>query len=184
MQAPRTYHTRPMPEDWSKLRDIDPLADAGASLDYAIPLAEFPRLQGQLMPDPGEATGRVRFSREGGAAVAALGVHANPTLVCQRCLAPLRLPVDAEVKVALVGDAEEAERVSADLETVLAPGHRISLRDLVEEELLLSIPLVPLHEGGQCEAAKSAHEPASSAAASPPVQKPFERLGELLKRER
>jgi uncharacterized metal-binding protein YceD (DUF177 family) len=56
------------------------------------------------------------------------------------------------------------------------------MRDLLEEELLLCLPIVPLHlEARVC-------RPAAVAGAEPSVdrsgvQRPFERLGELLKRD-
>ena len=48
-------------------------------------------------------------------------------------------------RVALIAAESEADRVPQEFETVLAPENRIRVRDLVEEELLLSLPLVPLH---------------------------------------
>ena len=62
-------------------------------------------------------------------------------------------------------------------ETVLAPEGKVRLIDLIEEELLLALPLVPLHEHERAD--EGDHESAAG-----PVQRPFERLGELLKRQR
>ncbi len=69
-----------------------------------------------------------------------------------------------------------------DLEPVLAEDDRLRLRDLVEEELLLSLPIVPLHaDPKDCEAGVKRVLDEESAA-TPTTQRPFERLGELLKR--
>jgi uncharacterized metal-binding protein YceD (DUF177 family) len=56
--------------------------------------------------------------------------------------------------------------------------------DLVEEELLLTLPLVPLHaDTADCNIEDDAPEPIPEEAELPQeTQKPFERLGELLKR--
>jgi uncharacterized protein len=168
-----TYDTRPMSEGWSKLLDVGPLADAGAQVDFSIPLREFPRLLPLLAGPEGEARGRVEFSREGRVAVAEVTVAADLTLLCQRCLAPLKWPVQSRGRAALVATVAEDERVPETLETVLAPEHRISTRDLVEEELLLALPLVPRHEDDKC---------AGDRAAADETHKPFAQLSELFKR--
>jgi uncharacterized protein len=94
----------------------------------------------------------------------------------------MSVPVDQRgERVAMVAGAAEADRVPAGRETILAPEHRISLRDLVEEELLLSIPIVPLHEPEECQA-ETAEETSAAEGPVEEVQRPFEQLGELLKR--
>jgi len=87
--------------------------------------------------------------------------------------------------VALIAAESEADRVPQEFETVLAPDNRIRVRDLVEEELLLTLPLVPLHESAdECQAVQDEvpTPAAEEAAPAPETQRPFERLGELLKR--
>jgi uncharacterized protein len=171
-----TYDTRPMAEGWSKLLDIGPLAEGRAEVDFSIPLQEFPRVLPLLAAPDGIARGQVHFARESGIAVAEVTVDADVTLQCQRCLAPLNWPVHSSGRAALVADAAEAERVPQPLETVLAPEHRISIRDLVEEELLLALPLVPRHENDEC-IGGSAGTPEDK------THRPFGQLSELLKRQ-
>lgn len=176
-----------MPEDWSKLRDIDPLADAGARIDFAIPLAEFPRLQAQLANSAGLARGHVRFARRGAAATATVEVSARPELRCQRCLQGLPWTLTAADTVAVVSDDAEAERSPAELDTILAAGHRLSLRDIVEEELLLSLPIVARHPQGECAPGPLQPAPERVREQQPQAlerQRPFERLGELLRRDK
>ena len=173
-----------MPEDWSKLRDIDPLADAGVRIEFSIPLSEFPRLRAQLAHTDGLASGSVRFGRRDGAAIAHVHLSAIPGLRCQRCLEPMRLSVSGDDTVALVADDAEAGRAPAGLDTVLAPGHRLSVRDLAEEELLLSLPLVALHAEGQCAPQPAAEAAPETGAGGAETQRPFERLGELLRRDK
>ena len=170
-----TYDTRPMSEGWSKLLDVGPLADGRAEVEFSIPLNEFPRVLPMLAAPDGMASGRVQFSREGRIAVAEVTVAARVSLQCQRCLAPLVWPVDSTGRAALVADAAQAERVPDTLETVLAPEYRISIRDLVEEELLLALPLVPRHENDECAG--------GSAGPAQETHRPFGQLSELLKRQ-
>jgi uncharacterized protein len=180
-----TYYTRPMSEGWSKLLDVDPLADGQADIDFAIPLAAFPRLSELLAVTAGEVRGRVRFAREIGIPVADVEVSGELPFTCQRCFGPMSVQVDSRERVAMVASEAEADRVPQGRETILAPDHRISIRDLVEEELLLTLPIVPLHaeDAEQCQTEGLRVAPEEATPASD-TQRPFERLGELLKRDK
>ena len=109
--------------------------------------------------------------------------------------------IAAAARVAVVADLAAADALDADLEAFIAPDGKVALRDLAEEQLLLSLPLVARHEDeSQCEAVQ--HAARTSAAAEqdsgrerargaisaeevePVTQKPFAELGELLKRKR
>ncbi len=174
-----------MSEGWSKLLDIGLLADERADVDFSIPLKEFPRVLPLLAAPDGTAHGRVDFTREGRVVVAEVTVAADLTLLCQRCLAPLNWSVDSKGRAALVASAAEAERLPEQLETVLAPEYRISIRDLVEEELLLALPLVPRHQNDECAGAGAGTSPEQDSAAEPAgeTHRPFEQLSELFKRQ-
>lgn len=166
-----------MSEPWSRPLDVDWLADGGAEVEFTIALSELPALPAGVA---GSVGGRVRFKRQQGLAVAQLSMHGAATLECQRCMQPLSVPVDTRAEVALVGSEADVARVPAELEPVLAPGGRLSIGELVTEELLLTLPIVPLHPGNEA----CAPAPAEPAAAerTQETHKPFARLGELLKR--
>jgi uncharacterized protein len=173
-----------MSEPWSQLSDVDRLADRQADVAFEIPLDQLPRVRAQLAGSGGKVRGVAHFRREGGFRVARLETEGVATLVCQRCLEPMQWPVGGTARVALVAAESEADRVPQEFETVLAPENRIRVCDLVEEELLLTLPLVPLHaDASECVSQESEHKPGAGAQApGPDRQKPFERLGELLKR--
>jgi uncharacterized metal-binding protein YceD (DUF177 family) len=171
-----------MSAGWSKRLDIDPLADGQARIEFDIPLGEFARLN--LAPDAPQdlASGHVQFSRHQGYVLADLEVRASVPLVCQRCLGIMRAGIDSRSRVALIGAESEADSVPSGLETVLAPERRVSVRELAEEELMLSMPTVALHaDPRDCAGARPEIVAVDE---RPNVHKPFERLGELLKRDR
>lgn len=89
---------------------------------------------------------RVALSRERGQPVAEVRVSARIPLRCQRCMQPVWIPVEADSKVWLVTDPARADDLDPGIEPTLAPEGRVVLRDLVEEEILLAVPLVPRHE--------------------------------------
>ena len=91
-------------------------------------------------------------------------------------LAPMVWPVASRARIAIVADADAAERVAPEFETVLAPGGRITVGELVEEELLLALPIVPMHaDRADCGVSAAGERAAEE------TQKPFAGLAALLK---
>jgi uncharacterized protein len=167
---------------WSNPLEVDRLADEAAEVDFAVPLAALPGLRTARAAIGGSMSGRVHFGRHGGAPVAELNMSGIATLECQRCMEPMQLHVNAVAKVALIGAESQAERAPADFEPVLAPGGRISVGELITEELLLSLPIVPLHSGSEACPALPASAARDANAAAGETHRPFERLAELMKR--
>jgi len=167
-----------MAPPWSRPLEVDRLADGGADVDFAVPLAELAALRPVRAGVGGSVEGRAHFTREQGLAVAQIAMKGVATLECQRCMQPMQIALDSHVRVALVGSEADIERVPEDLEPVLAPGGRTSIGELIAEELLLSLPIVALHE----EEKSCAAVPADTAPGAPETQRPFARLDELLKR--
>src|SRR5690349_6253778 len=136
---------------WSRRAPVDTLVGTETEIDFTIPLAELPRVSHELTSRDGDARGHVRFSRQLGHAVADLDVRAQPEVVCQRCMQPMRWPIDVKSRVALVSDYDAADRVPEGTEVFLVEGDSVSVRDLVDEEVMLALPHVPRHdEGSEC----------------------------------
>ena len=170
---------------WSRRALVDTLVGTETALDFSIPLAELPRVSRELTSTEGEARGHVRFSRQLGQAVADLEVGAQPEVVCQRCIQPMRWPVKVKSRVALVSDYDAADRVPEEMEVFLVEGDSVSVRDLVDEEVMLALPNVPRHgEDSECarQEVQLPGEP-DEPDVEPDTQKPFAQLGELLKRK-
>ena len=172
---------------WSRRAPVDTLVGTETAIDFTIPIAELPRVSHDTTSQEGEAKGHVRFSRQQGQAVADLEVSAQPEVVCQRCMQPMRWPVKVKSRVALVSDYDAADRVPDGMEVFLVEGDSVSVRDLVDEEVMLALPNVPRHgEDSECARQKvqlpgQPDEPDDEADLQ--VQKPFAQLGELLKRK-
>lgn len=137
---------------------IDPWHAAWRRQGLAGEAAEqdLPRLGGALRSLGGSAQWPAHFDlwferdAEGRALVAgrvALGVH----LVCQRCLEEVRIGLETPVAVALLQSEAQAEGLPERWEPVLVGEDGVRPLDLVEDELLLILPLVPLHAAGDCE---------------------------------
>ena len=76
-----------------------------------------------------------------------LQVQAPVWLTCQRCLQPMATTVALDRRLRFVHGESQAEALDADSEDdVLALSRSLDLRELVEDELLLALPLVPRHD--------------------------------------
>jgi uncharacterized protein len=136
-----------------------------------IPVAELPGLPGDLVCGSGQLHAHVQFGREQGFMVAQVALRGQLELICQRCMEPMPLPVDSSSPVLLVESEADAEAAPVEWETYLAAEGRLSLAALAAEELLLALPVVPLHADGDCKAAvrQAPEEPVPSPRAAEPT---------------
>ena len=128
------------------------------------------RLNHDSPPQRGDAWVDLRFEHREGEAPSIRGeVSACLSFVCQRCLEPVDISVESTVDLAL--RHKDAPPTQDDDQDWLQLGEgSVLLRELVEDELILALPIIPLHEQGQCEF----YEPPSSP--SKPHQSPFSLL--------
>jgi len=172
-----TYDTRPMPDDGLKLCNVAVLAEEARTVTLAVPVNRLERIVSHLTRRDGLVTGAIALVMEQGRIVADVDLAATLEVRCQRCLEPMQLPIESHSRVALVASEADGEAVPPELETALAPGGKLRLADLVEEELLLALPAAPRHPG-QCprDTGESREERFEE-----PTQRPFADLGALLK---
>ncbi|MFZ1575008.1 MAG: YceD family protein [Chromatiaceae bacterium] len=132
---------------------IDPwrAVDAGAEFDGAWPLSGLSRLRESLRETEGEVGYRLAFARDlEGRATLRGEIEARLVLTCQRCLGALEWDVAAPLGLALVSGLDEARLLSEDLDPLLVSEEPIRLLDLIEDELLLALPQIAMHEPGDC----------------------------------
>ncbi len=80
-----------------------------------------------------------------------LKAMANVTRTCQRCLEPVLLPLTVDTRLRFVRGEDKAARLDAETEEdVLALEPTLDLHALIEDELVLALPVIPMHE--QCRA--------------------------------
>ena len=76
-----------------------------------------------------------------------LTVSASVPLVCQRCMGPVEVPLSVDRQFRFVADEKTAETEDDESdEDVLVLSKAFNLQELVEDELLMDLPLVPRHE--------------------------------------
>lgn len=141
---------------------LDPWRAVHLGLAYAgeAPLAEFPRLAAAVIDAPGPCRYRLRFGLDDrGQAVAEGQADMAVRLTCQRCLGEVVCDLDAPIALALVRTAgadalglDQGPEAAGPLEAVPLDEGPMRPLDLVEDELLLALPLVPMHPPGECPA--------------------------------
>lgn len=123
----------------------------GQQLSGATPVSAF----GRLVEEANDGSGEIRWSFAGsrhpkGSPQLVMRVEGAVNLICQRCLSPFAHPVSSEAVLVLARDEAQADEVEESLDDdsidVIVGSSTQDLLQLVEDEVLLSIPLSPRHE--------------------------------------
>jgi uncharacterized protein len=126
------------------------LAQQGRTLTGRVALDGLPRLAPSLAAS-GDVEYRLAFHLDSEhRAVASGHVTAELAVQCQRCLEPMVVGVDSHFALAFVRGLDEAARLPDSYEPVVAEDGWVRPLELVEDELLLALPAVPLHDDGSC----------------------------------
>jgi len=134
--------------------DVKAFAQAAGELAGPDLLSKYERLMAETQGVGGDAVvnwsarGDLRAGPDGQEQVW-LHVTADTCLplTCQRCMEPVDIPVAVERSFRFVADEAAAEAQDEEAEEdVLALNHDFNLRSLIEDELLMALPLVPSHE--------------------------------------
>jgi uncharacterized protein len=149
--------TLPRMADPSRLRalDLDALAHGAGELTGQVEPAQLPRLWSDLDlsgASPQVVTWRARLQwrhrpEQPPQLWLDLSAQAQLPLTCQRCLAPVVQELEIERSFRFVESEDVAQAQDDECEEdLLVHQDRFDLLELIEDELLLSLPLVPLHE--------------------------------------
>jgi uncharacterized protein len=136
--------------------DVAAFAKDAGELEGHWPLHALLRLHDAAHPDalPGEGDAVAwqargewrRASGSEGQPWLHLSASTRMALVCQRCLGPVAEPLHVARSFLFVPGEDAAAQLDADSDDdVLALTRTLDLRELVEDELLLALPLVPRH---------------------------------------
>jgi uncharacterized protein len=137
--------------------DLRRFARDGALLEGTWPQDRFTRLATSLMPPLADAPAPpVQWRAQGQQRLVPGGepqiwLHVQGQTVarleCQRCLQPMNEPLQVDRHMRFVAGEDEAARLDEESEDdVLALVARLDLFELLEDELILALPLVPRHD--------------------------------------
>ena len=129
-----------------KQLDLRGLAARGVHIEGTVSSEDLPRLEdsGIAIADAGSAVFDFRRDEEA-RYVVAVCVEATVVMQCQRCVCDMEIPVKSASLMACVWSDEEAAALPATYEPLIVDD-AADLSDIAEEEILLAIPLSPIHE--------------------------------------
>lgn len=154
-----------------------------ASLSTSLRPADLPRLSQIVVPgsevpaDPlvvevGFAVGPEELP------VIRVRVHGVLHLACQRCLSPVRWPLDVDVALTAVATDAQTAELPDPFDSVVLENGELALRLVVEDEILAALPLAPFHADATlcsvADAVVTGGEPA------PRLNRPFAGLASLM----
>jgi DUF177 domain-containing protein len=130
--------------------DAERMVAGRRSFEGVLPVAALPRLAQALADDSGEVAYRLDFGRDelGGPRVH-VRLSAGLTLECQRTLEPFEWPVTVDTQLGLLASEDEAAALPGDCEPLLLAHGTLSPMRVIEDELLLALPLVPVKPGSE-----------------------------------
>ncbi len=121
-----------------------------ACIEGSWPIAKLERLKELLSEGSGERSGdltaKLEFGRHAGFLSLSGKLEANLSLVCQRCMQDMDYQISTKFLLGIVHNDEEADELPEDMEPCLLAEEEQSIIELLEDELLLSLPIAPTHE--------------------------------------
>lgn len=127
--------------------DARKLASQGECFRLELPLAELQRVVEATASPEGLIAVDLHFARnEENKPVVTGSLQGEVQVICQRCLEPMAQTVKTEVKVMLVWSDEQAENLPSSYEPWIVGDEPVDIRTLVEDELLLALPIVAYHD--------------------------------------
>ncbi len=135
--------------------DVKAFVQAGAQLQGHETLLKFERLAQEakgLHPDlrvdwQAQGEWRREAGNEAGQLWLHLHVQASFPMICQRCLGPVDVPLEVDRWFRFVADEATAEALDDEVEEdLLVVSRDFDLHELIEDELLMALPLVPRHD--------------------------------------
>ena len=126
----------------------------GREISDAVPVSQLPRLQDVLENSEGDLNYTVRGGKDRqGILCLDVGISGSFRLRCQRCLGGLQHAVAIASRLLLRSqdelDALDESGIEEEHESILARSE-LDVLDMLEEEILLSLPISPRHAEGEC----------------------------------
>lgn len=141
--------------------DANKLFARNGSLSAVLPLAKLERLVASL-GDPGltqasQVLVDLEFGHDDEGRRRLQGsLQTSVKQLCQRCLQPMQQELDCNLDVLIMDSEQELhelpDAVAAATDIIVDEAGELDVLALIEDELLLSLPVVPMHEDADCSA--------------------------------
>jgi uncharacterized protein len=141
------------------------LATQGWTIEGKISLVELERLgalvrssrsfNGEDQSANHDIDGDVEFTLhfdidEGGAPRVGGSASTTLRLQCQRCMEEMVYPITLKVRLGIVPSREAAANLPDNYDPLVVRGDEVSIASILEDELILAMPIVAMHEIENC----------------------------------
>jgi uncharacterized protein len=132
---------------------VDPfrLAEQGIRLKGTVHLCHMQRLHTSLNTNDHPVKVDLQFGIDEQKITFLRGrVEARITLQCQRCMEPFFYEMASDFSLGIVNTLDEANRLPECYEPALVQEGSLAVREVIEDELILSLPIIPKHSPENC----------------------------------
>ncbi len=130
------------------LVDHRKMANQAGELKGSLPVTAFPRFAALLATNTGEVQLSIRFDRDAAYRVSVRGhVDVTGTMVCQSCLKQYNEDMHGELDFLILAKESEIEELEDDQDSIIYSDEKIAVTQLVEDDLILAVPMIPRHPG-------------------------------------
>lgn len=132
---------------------IDPFrfAEQSLSIDGTIKIADMPRLRANVVENNDTVCVKLGFGVDE-QDISFLKGHLETKLMlqCQRCMEPFVYEIISDFMIGIVNTLDEADALPEQYEPALAQEGNLALRELIEDEIILNLPIIPRHDPEDC----------------------------------
>jgi len=162
-----------------KIVDARKLVQREQQLAGILPHAGLERLEGAVESIDGDIRAELAFGRDLQGHLTVGGkLDCSVYLQCQRCLQPVPEQVEAEFHWGIVWSEEQGKALPKDLDPVIQEGDELNLYQVLEDEILLNLPMVAYHDK-ECVARDRFHSGGEAGGADEQRENPFKVLEQL-----
>jgi len=127
--------------------DARKLVQREQQLDGTVPRDELPRLVASTESVKGDVAVTLAFARDLQRNQVATGhLQLEVELLCQRCLQPVSEQIEADIAWGFVWSEEQGKSLPKSLDPVIQDGDELDLYQVLEDEILLNLPMVAFHD--------------------------------------
>ncbi len=124
-------------------------------LAAALPLAKLPRLTDSLHDDSGTVDVNLLFStdedrKDDKKRVLTGTLDTRVKVLCQRCLQEMELELHCTLNLIVCNSEEELQALPETEDGIVMEEEGLNILEVIEDELILSLPLVPAHADINC----------------------------------
>jgi uncharacterized protein len=120
-------------------------------LAAALPLAKLQRLTDSLHDDSGTVEVNLLFTTDDDKKRTLTGtLDTSVKVLCQRCLQEMELELHCTLNLMVCSTEEELQALPETEDGLVMEEEGLNILDVIEDELILSLPLVPAHADVNC----------------------------------